>query len=51
MTIQLTQNYFDALEYASLAHAGTYRKGTTIPYICHPIAVSAYVLEARGDED
>lgn len=51
MTIQLTQNYFEALKYASEAHAGTYRKGTSIPYICHPIAVSAYVLEAGGDED
>ncbi|MGA1248720.1 MAG: HD domain-containing protein [Candidatus Nanopelagicales bacterium] len=51
MTVLLTQNYFDALEYASQAHAGTFRKDTKIPYICHPIAVSAYVLEAGGDED
>jgi len=51
MTIQLSQKYFEAVHYASLAHAGSVRKDTLIPYICHPIAVSAYVLEAGGDED
>lgn len=51
MSIQLSQKYFEAVHYASLAHAGSVRKDTLIPYICHPIAVSAYVLEAGGDED
>lgn len=32
-------------------HADQVRKGSTIPYICHPLAVSALVLEAGGDED
>ena len=51
MTVQLTKKYFEAVEFAALAHASAVRKRTNIPYICHPLAVSAYVLEAGGDED
>lgn len=51
MTIQLTKKYFEAVEFAATAHATAVRKQTEIPYICHPLAVSAYVLEAGGDED
>jgi hypothetical protein len=31
--------------------AGQVRKGTDIPYISHPIAVSSLVIEHGGDED
>lgn len=47
----LGQRYAAAVEYASRMHADQVRKGTPIPYICHPLAVSALVLEAGGDED
>jgi (p)ppGpp synthase/HD superfamily hydrolase len=30
---------FKAIEFAAKAHAGQYRKGTKIPYICHPMNV------------
>ena len=41
----------DALRYAADAHRGQNRKRTTTPYIAHPLAVSALVLEYGGDED
>jgi (p)ppGpp synthase/HD superfamily hydrolase len=41
----------DAFLYAAEAHHGQNRKGTTIPYIAHPLAVCALVLEYGGDED
>ncbi|WP_147534640.1 HD domain-containing protein [Bacillus marasmi] len=40
-----------ALEVASIAHEHQYRKGTTIPYITHPVAVGMLLLKAGyGDE-
>jgi GTP pyrophosphokinase len=39
-----------ALGYAAAAHAKQVRKGTDIPYISHPIAVSALVVEHGGNE-
>lgn len=50
MTI-LTPRYSDAVEYARSAHAGQFRKGTTIPYLYHLLGVSSLVLEYGGDED
>lgn len=41
----------EALEYARRAHGDQVRKGTTIPYIAHPMAVAALVLGYGGDED
>lgn len=46
-----SQRYSRAVDYATSAHAGQVRKGTTIPYIVHPISVSNLVLEHGGDED
>ena len=40
-----------ALAFASEIHRGQFRKGTTIPYIAHLLAVAALVIEAGGDED
>lgn len=40
-----------AFGYAAQVHASQRRKGTTVPYIAHPLAVSALVLEYGGDED
>ena len=47
----LTARYGAALSLAAEAHAGQTRKGTTIPYIYHPVAVSALVIEHGGTED
>jgi (p)ppGpp synthase/HD superfamily hydrolase len=33
------------------AHDGGFRKGTTIPYISHPLAVASIALEYGADED
>jgi GTP pyrophosphokinase len=40
-----------ALAFANTLHASQPRKGTTIPYIAHLLAVAALVIEAGGDED
>jgi (p)ppGpp synthase/HD superfamily hydrolase len=47
----LGQRYADAVAYAVELHAGQARKGTTIPYLTHLLAVSSLVLEDGGDED
>jgi (p)ppGpp synthase/HD superfamily hydrolase len=36
---------FDAIEFATRAHAGQFRKGTRIPYIVHPLAVARILIE------
>ena len=48
---RLTVRFETALTYAAWAHAGHPRKGTAIPYISHPLAVAALVMESGGDED
>jgi len=48
---QLTPQFEDALVYAARIHALQKRKGTTIPYISHLLAVTALVLESGGDAD
>lgn len=47
----LTEQYDRAVAYAVRMHAGQVRKGTSIPYVAHPLAVSALVLEAGGTQD
>jgi (p)ppGpp synthase/HD superfamily hydrolase len=47
----LTTRFEDALVYATQLHAQQRRKGTSIPYVSHLLAVSSLVLEAGGDED
>jgi (p)ppGpp synthase/HD superfamily hydrolase len=47
----LTLRLIDALAYAATAHAGQVRKGSSIPYFSHLLAVAAIVLEYGGDED
>lgn len=43
--------YSKALALAARAHEGQVRKGTSIPYITHPVAVAALVAQYGGDED
>jgi (p)ppGpp synthase/HD superfamily hydrolase len=40
-----------ALSYASEIHGTQFRKGTSIPYIAHLLAVASIVIEHGGDED
>jgi hypothetical protein len=47
----MTDRFDRALLYAIHVHGGQVRKGTSIPYIAHLLAVSATVLEYGGDED
>ena len=42
--------YAEALAFAARAHDGQVRKGTAIPYITHPVGVSALVARFGGDE-
>jgi (p)ppGpp synthase/HD superfamily hydrolase len=48
---QLGGRFEQALLYAAHVHGGHVRKGTTIPYLAHLLAVAALVLEDDGDED
>lgn len=43
--------YSSAVALAAAAHSGVFRKGTTVPYISHPLAVSAIAMEYGADED
>jgi (p)ppGpp synthase/HD superfamily hydrolase len=47
----LTRRYSEAVDYARIAHAAQFRKGTAIPYIYHLLGVSSLVLEYGGNED
>jgi (p)ppGpp synthase/HD superfamily hydrolase len=47
----LTDRFDRALLYATHVHGGQVRKGTTIPYLAHLLAVAATVLEYGGSED
>jgi (p)ppGpp synthase/HD superfamily hydrolase len=47
----VTPRFRQALDWASVLHARQARKGTTIPYVSHLLAVCALVLENGGDED
>ena len=50
MTI-LTRRFVDAVDYARIAHAPQFRKGSGIPYIYHLLGVASLVLEYGGSED
>ena len=42
---------FDAIEYAAQAHREHFRKGTSIPYIIHPISVAKILIEYDCSEE
>lgn len=46
-----TARFVAAVELARDLHADQARKGTTIPYLSHLLAVSSLVIEYGGDED
>jgi (p)ppGpp synthase/HD superfamily hydrolase len=47
----ITERFSQALAVAIEAHDGQQRKGTTIPYISHPIGVASIALEYGANED
>jgi GTP pyrophosphokinase len=47
----LTERIAQALTLAVQAHHGQLRKGTSIPYVAHPMAVASIALELGADED
>ena len=47
----MSERYTQALSLATEAHEGQFRKGTSIPYITHPLAVAELVAKYGGDED
>lgn len=46
-----TDRFLDALVLGREVHGHQLRKGTSIPYVAHLLAVAALVLEGGGDED
>lgn len=40
---------FEAIEFATRAHRGQFRKGTRLPYILHPLRVGQILIEAPAD--
>lgn len=44
-------NIFDALQFATNAHSGQFRKGTKIPYIVHPVTVMQTLIEYGASDD
>jgi (p)ppGpp synthase/HD superfamily hydrolase len=46
-----TKRLVEAFQYAAELHKDQLRKGTSIPYISHLMAVAGIVLEHGGDED
>lgn len=46
-----SDRYVAALGDAARRHRGQHRKGTTVPYVAHLLAVGALVWEDGGDED
>jgi (p)ppGpp synthase/HD superfamily hydrolase len=47
----LTEKIAQALELAVEAHDGQKRKGTSIPYIAHPMGVASIALDHGADEE
>jgi len=51
LALPLTDRFDRALAYATHVHGGQVRKGTSVPYVAHLLAVAATVLEYGGDEE
>lgn len=49
-TAPLGPRFYDAVAYVGALHGRQLRKGTSIPYVSHLLAVAAIVLEHGGDE-
>jgi (p)ppGpp synthase/HD superfamily hydrolase len=51
VTVSLTSRFDEAESYARTVHDGQTRKGTSIPYYSHLMAVASLVLDSGGTED
>ncbi len=49
--MKLSDRFKEALILATRLHADQYRKGKSVPYVAHLLAVTSLVLEAGGSED
>jgi (p)ppGpp synthase/HD superfamily hydrolase len=47
----LTDRFIRAVDYARIAHAAQVRKGSTVPYLSHPLGVASLVIDFGGTED
>lgn len=47
----LTDRFSQAVDYARIAHAAQFRKGSNISYIYHLLGVASLVIEFGGSED
>ncbi len=47
----MSQRVFQAIQFATKAHTGQFRKGTKVPYIIHPLGVAKILIEAGCSED
>ncbi len=47
----MSERVFKAIEFATKAHTGQFRKGTKVPYIVHPLGVAKILIEAGCSED
>ncbi len=47
----LPSGFERALIFATRAHVGQFKKGTSVPYAAHILGVASLVLDAGGDED
>ena len=47
----MSQRVFEAIDFATKAHTGQFRKGTKVPYIVHPLGVAKILIEAGCSED
>jgi (p)ppGpp synthase/HD superfamily hydrolase len=47
----LDTKIIEAFEFAFHAHQNKYRKGTEIPYICHPLDVASVLMKNNADSD
>jgi (p)ppGpp synthase/HD superfamily hydrolase len=47
----MSNRVFQAIEFATKAHGGQFRKGTKIPFIVHPINVGRKLIELDAPED
>jgi (p)ppGpp synthase/HD superfamily hydrolase len=48
---QFTDRFAAACAEAVTVHGGEFRKGTSIPYLSHPLAVASIAIEFGADED
>jgi GTP pyrophosphokinase len=49
--MELTERFYQALDYAARLHAGQRRKGSNSPYVSHLLRVSGIAMEFGADED